>query len=52
VRIEDREIKKLRGKENALVKVVWKGVTGKNATWKLESKMQEAYLELFVSGNF
>ncbi|XP_050878307.1 uncharacterized protein LOC127082125 [Lathyrus oleraceus] len=32
VRIEDQKLKKLRGKEIALVKVVWGGVTGGNIT--------------------
>ena len=52
VRIEDREVKVLRGKEIKLVKVVWLGATGESATWELESKMREAYPELFDSGNF
>ena len=52
VRIEDREVKVLRGKEIKLVKVVWLGATGESATWELESKMKEAYPELFDSGNF
>ena len=52
MRIEDCEMKKLRGKEITLVKVVWAGAAEENATWELESKMQEAYPELFASGNF
>ena len=48
VRIEGREVKKLRGKEIPLVKVVWGGAAGENLTWKLESKMLESYPELFA----
>jgi len=46
VRIEGREVKTLRGKEIALVKVVWEGATGESLTWELESKMLESYREL------
>src|ERR1051325_1916367 len=52
VRIADRETKTLRGKEIALVKVVWLGAAGENMTWELESKMRESYPELFELGNF
>jgi len=48
LRIEDRKVKKLRGKKIPLVKVVWGGVTGESLTWELESKMQESYPELFA----
>ena len=48
LRIEDRKVKQLRGKEIPLVKVVWGGVTGESLNWELESKMQESYPELFV----
>jgi len=48
LRIEDRKVKQLRGKEITLVKVVWSGVTSESLTWELESKMQESYLELFA----
>jgi len=37
VRIEGREVKKLRGKEIPFVKVVWGGATGESLTWELES---------------
>ncbi|MCI02642.1 retrotransposon protein [Trifolium medium] len=47
LRIEDREIKQLRNKEIILVNVAWGGPAGKNATWDLESRMKEAYSELF-----
>ena len=39
LRIEDRRTKHLRGKEISLVKVIWGGASGKNATWELESQM-------------
>ncbi|KAI5434894.1 hypothetical protein KIW84_021642 [Lathyrus oleraceus] len=45
MRIEDRELKQLRGKEIALVKVAWGGPTGGNVTWELESQMKESYPE-------
>jgi len=48
VRIEGREVKKLRGKEIPLVKVVWGGAAGEILTWELESKMLESYPELFA----
>ena len=48
MRIEGHEVKRLRGKEIPLVKVIWDGVTGENLTWELESKMLESYPELFA----
>ncbi|KAI5428956.1 hypothetical protein KIW84_033809 [Lathyrus oleraceus] len=45
MRIEDRELKQLRGKEIALVKVAWGGPAGGNVTWELESQMKESYPE-------
>ena len=51
LRIEGREVKKLRNKEIASVKVIWGGPAGENATWELESKMRSSYPELF-SGKF
>jgi hypothetical protein len=52
LRIEDREIKVLRGKEIALVKVIWGGPAGGSVTWELESRMKGSYPELFPSGKF
>ena len=43
-------MKKLRGKEIPLVKVVWGGATGESLTWELESKI--FYQELFARGTF
>jgi len=48
VRIKGREVKKLRGKEIPLVKVVWGGVTSESLTWELESKMLKSYPNLFA----
>ncbi|MCI76957.1 cytochrome P450 [Trifolium medium] len=33
LRIEGREVRKLRNKKIASVKVVWGGLAGENATW-------------------
>jgi len=52
VRIEDREVKRLRGKEIVLVMVIWVGPTGESATWELVSRMKVSYPELFPLGNF
>ncbi|GAU51960.1 hypothetical protein TSUD_417460 [Trifolium subterraneum] len=51
LRIEGREVKKLRNKEIASVKVIWGGPAGENVTWELESKMKSSYPDLF-SGKF
>ncbi|XP_050895705.1 uncharacterized protein LOC127102378 [Lathyrus oleraceus] len=50
VRIEDHKLKNLRGKEIALVNIVWGGVAGENMIWELEIRMRETYPELFASG--
>ncbi|MCI72258.1 cytochrome P450, partial [Trifolium medium] len=47
LRIEGREVKRLRNKEISLVKVVWGGPAGEYTTWELESKIIESYPELF-----
>ena len=47
VRITDREMKTLRGKEIALVKVVWLRAARESMNWELESKMRDSYPELF-----
>ncbi|MCI49260.1 cytochrome P450, partial [Trifolium medium] len=46
--IEGREVKRLRNKEIASVKVVWGGPIGENATWELESKMKSSNPGLFL----
>ena len=40
IRIDDRRIKQLRGKEIPLVKVIWNPTTG-DTTWEREDKMRE-----------
>ena len=45
-------MKTLRGKEIALVKVVWGGPAGESLTWEREDQMKESYPTLFSSGNF
>jgi hypothetical protein len=52
VRIEDREVRRLRGKEVVLVKVIWVRPTGESATWESESRVRDSYPELFSLGNF
>jgi hypothetical protein len=52
VRMEDREVKRFRGKEIILVKVIRVGPTGESATWESESRMKVSYPELFPSSNF
>nr|KYP32717.1 hypothetical protein KK1_046523 [Cajanus cajan] len=52
VRVEDRMVKQLRGKEIPLVKVIWGGATPESATWDLAEKMKASYPLLFASGNF
>ncbi|MCI72652.1 hypothetical protein A2U01_0093915, partial [Trifolium medium] len=47
LRIEGREMKKLRNKDISSVKVVWGGPAGEYATWELESKFRESYPGLF-----
>jgi hypothetical protein len=48
IRIDDRSVKSLRGKEVPLVKVIWNQKTG-DATWEREDKMREQHPELFAS---
>src|SRR4051812_39182831 len=48
MRIEDRKVKQLRGKEIALVRVAWGGPAGGNVTWELESQMKDSYPKLFA----
>ena len=45
-------MKRLRGKEIVMVKVIWVGPTGESGTWESESRMKVSYPELFPSGNF
>lgn len=50
--VEDREVKHLRGKKIALVKLVWGGSAGGSMTWDMGSRMKESYPELFATINF
>ncbi|XP_006593061.1 uncharacterized protein [Glycine max] len=47
LRIDDRMVKQLKGKEIPLVKVVWGSASGEDATWELEGQMCDAYPTLF-----
>ena len=47
VAILDREIRKLRSREIASIKVQWKNRPVEEATWEKEADMQERYLHLF-----
>nr|GEY48533.1 putative reverse transcriptase domain-containing protein [Tanacetum cinerariifolium] len=48
VEIMDREIKKLKHRKIALVKVRWNSKHGPDFTWKHEDQMRIKYLQLFV----
>jgi len=41
LRIEGREVKRLRGEKIVLVKVIWVGPIRESITWELESQMKE-----------
>ncbi|XP_050909097.1 uncharacterized protein LOC127122863 [Lathyrus oleraceus] len=49
IRIDEQELKQLKEKKIALVKVVWGGAARGNMTWELESRIRELYPELFTS---
>ncbi|XP_052113917.1 uncharacterized protein LOC110278045 [Arachis duranensis] len=49
VAIVDRQVKKLRSKEIASVKVVWKNHSVEEATWEMEDTMRDKYPYLFES---
>ncbi|GMI84444.1 hypothetical protein HRI_002113700 [Hibiscus trionum] len=50
VQILDREIKRLRNKNVALVKVLWRNHKMEEATWEPEDTMKKQYPHLFDSG--
>ncbi|WMV33862.1 hypothetical protein MTR67_027247 [Solanum verrucosum] len=50
VQILDRQVRKLRTKEVALVKVIWKNQFVGEATWETEEDMKKRYTHLFESG--
>ncbi|EOX99952.1 Uncharacterized protein TCM_009026 [Theobroma cacao] len=47
IAILDRQVKKLRLKEVALVKVLWQDHTSKEVTWEAEEEMRTKYPHLF-----
>ena len=47
VAILDREVRKLRLREIASIKVQWKNWPVEESTWEKEADMQERYLHLF-----
>ncbi|TMW95512.1 hypothetical protein EJD97_008727 [Solanum chilense] len=47
VQILDRQVKKLRNKEVAFIKVLWKNHLVEGATWKAEAVMKSRYPHLF-----
>ncbi|XP_069147113.1 uncharacterized protein [Solanum lycopersicum] len=47
VQILDRQVKKLRNKEVACVKLLWKNYLVEGATWEAEADMKSCYPHLF-----
>ncbi|WMV55174.1 hypothetical protein MTR67_048559 [Solanum verrucosum] len=52
IQILDRQVYKLRTKEVASVKVLWKNQFVEEATWEAEEDMMKRYPHLFQSGEF
>ncbi|WMV46275.1 hypothetical protein MTR67_039660 [Solanum verrucosum] len=50
VQILDRRVRKLRTKEVASVKVLWRDQFVEEATWEAEEDMKKRYPHLFESG--
>ena len=48
VAILDREVRKLRSREIASIKVQWKNRPVEESTWEKEADMQERYPHLFT----
>src|ERR1051325_6279367 len=48
MRILDRQVRKLRNKEIAFVKVLWRNQFVEEATWEAEEAMKQKYPYLFV----
>ncbi|WMV45860.1 hypothetical protein MTR67_039245 [Solanum verrucosum] len=46
-KILDRQVKKLRNKEVASIKVLWRNHLVKGATWEAEADMKSRYPHLF-----
>ncbi|WMV59085.1 hypothetical protein MTR67_052470 [Solanum verrucosum] len=51
IQILDRQVRKLRTKEVASVKVLWKNHFVEEATWEAEEDMKKRYPHLFESGD-
>ena len=49
VEILDRQVKRLRNKEIASVKVLWRNQKVESATWEAEDDMKKRYPHLFSS---
>ena len=47
ITIVDRQIKKLRSKEIASIKVIWQNHTTEEDTWEAEEAMRAKYPQLF-----
>lgn len=45
--IIDKRVKRLRSKDIASVKFVWRGPSGEETTWEPEAIMREKYPHLF-----
>ncbi|KAA3484532.1 receptor-like protein kinase [Gossypium australe] len=52
IKILDREMKQLRNKSIALVKVLWKKHGVEEATWEPEEAMREQYPNIFTGKIF
>ncbi|WMV09934.1 hypothetical protein MTR67_003321, partial [Solanum verrucosum] len=50
IQILDRQVRKLRTKEVASVKVLWRNQFVEEATWEAEEDMKKRYPHLFESG--
>ncbi|WMV36965.1 hypothetical protein MTR67_030350 [Solanum verrucosum] len=50
VQILDRQVLKLRTKEVASVKVLWRNLFVEEATWEVEEYMKKIYPHIFESG--
>jgi len=51
VRILDSQVKKLRGKEIKIVKVLWDEAT-QEMTWEMEDRMRQSYPHLFPGKSY
>ena len=49
IEILDRQVKRLRNKEIASVKVLWRNQKVESATWEAEEDMKKCYPYLFPS---